>query len=793
MADVNSELIALSRSLRSLVNAQAQAAQATERNSLAQGDAARRETAAVERHTESIVKGRKLNEKQLELLSKVERAKAEEFKLTEKIRKQRATIADAEKRGAAGAEAAAAAREDLTDLERKHGKATKELNKTSGELDRSFRGLLKGVDFAGVALTWFGAALRGQAQQLVDQYKTAGGVIEGTENLIGSLMESQNTARKYGLTGNELMEISTASRQTVNAMGGTEQAFKMMSPMIDKFRIMTGNSVEAAKMAAKAAEHFTAAGIKPTVAGMELYRKSIVDLRAQTGMTNEQAQQYYADIASDADSIDMLRSARAGEREAILASQRALVKQAIASGMSAEQAKEAAKMLNKMVAAKPLDRIKQAAKVRALGGALGIGGANEAAEGVIAGKRATDAQKQAMQQFNTNAANKMDQMAAQGLGQEIFATTLLDKLDLEQYYGKGSAFSTSLGDALKPLEGVMQKYIDAASTSQGETLGNAIWAKDIAGNILKGNDFLGVITAGIAAIIALMLKGNIASVLKKGLDKLTPGKTAAKAVSGADAASKVADKAGKVAETAGKAADAAGKAADAAAKVKPVMTIAENAGKAAEVAGTATKTVETAGKATSLAAKAGSALKAVGKFAGIGGAVLDAGLGVNDLINGQKQTEMKGWDYASPMRYGMRTGEAVNQGVEKLTGGKSIGSGMYDMFNEDKVSKMLTTPVAPKTTKTKDTLSDASQATADASKDIKQATQTTADGVTAQVKKMDASNDLLKRLAETSDKQTELLEKQLVALTMTDTEKQDGRTTRDIRRDNKFAAQYNYV
>jgi hypothetical protein len=52
---------------------------------------------------------------------------------------------------------------------------------------------------------------------------------------------------------------------------------------------------------------------------------------------------------------------------------------------------------------------------------------------------------------------------------------------------------------------------------------------------------------------------------------------------------------------------------------------------------------------------------------------------------------------------------------------------------------------------------------------------------------------LMKMLVDNSQKSVELAEKQLVALTLTDKEKADGKTSGNLRRDNKFAAQYGYV
>jgi hypothetical protein len=133
----------------------------------------------------------------------------------------------------------------------------------------------------------------------------------------------------------------------------------------------------------------------------------------------------------------------------------------VAAGMTADQAKAAAKMLNKMVAAKPLERIKEAARMRALGGAMGISGADAAAQAVMAGPGKQTAQmRKDIEDFSKNATTMMDQARGQGLGSEITAVQLLDKLNLDQYYGSDSPFSTTLISALKNQAGPMVNAIN---------------------------------------------------------------------------------------------------------------------------------------------------------------------------------------------------------------------------------------------------------------------------------------------------------------------------------------------
>lgn len=675
--------------------------------------------------------------------------------------------------------------------------AQSDANKASRKTTDSLKGLTKGFDFSNAAVVWFGQTVRAQAAQLAAQYKASGGVIEGANTVFGAFIDQQNTALKYGVSGSELAKVSAANRQFMNSLGGTNAALNTLNPTIDRLRANFGNNEEALAVATEQAAEFARKGIRPTQAAMESYVDDVVMMQRRTGMGAKEAAAFFNDIANDTDSIDALRSARAGEREAILKSQRAMVDQAIASGMSAEQAREAAKMLNKMAAAKPLDRLKQAAKIRALGGAMGIAGADEAAQAVIAGKRATPEQQANLAKFSENAANTMDQAAGQGIGSEIFATELLGKLDLEQYYGKGSAFSTTLGETLVPAMGDLKAaYQEASKTSTGEVVEWLTRITGQVGSIASGEHWSGVVATAVAAAVALAVGGGKIAGLAGGLGKL--GGAALNAIKGGAGVATAATAATATTRAAG----AVGGAATGAAEVAAATTAATRATQAATAATTAATTAANTASVASTAATAANTggrvagvagkLATAGKVAGVAGAAVDVGMGVYDLAQGKKQETLSGMDLLSPMRWGMYAGDKINKGVEYMSGGQSIGSMAYDLFNPD--------PNAPKPVAPKPVSKPANAPSSANTPDIasmtaatKDASVKTADGVTQQIKKMDTSNDMLKMLTQLTQKQVELAEKQLVALTMTEKERANAANRSTLRKDNLFGAKYNYV
>lgn len=286
------------------------------------------------------------------------------------------------------------------------------------------------------------------------------GFVEGTDALTG-MMKQQEQAIAMGIEPEEFAKITTGARQMVNALGGTTKYTELLGEAQNDLYAQTGSFSAALQAATEIAQSMIYSGFKPTKEGVKEYAEDLKNLSRLTGKTITEMQGMVDEVAKDVDSLTLLRAAREDEREAILKSQRAIIEMGVQMGMSAEQAKEAAKMLNKMVAAKPIDRIKQAAKMRAFGAAFGIAGANEAAQGVIAGPRASAEQKKSIQQFNIAATNFADSARGAGLGTEIAVTTLLDKLDLDQYYGSGSNFSATLGTALtQNADEIAKRYTD---------------------------------------------------------------------------------------------------------------------------------------------------------------------------------------------------------------------------------------------------------------------------------------------------------------------------------------------
>jgi hypothetical protein len=732
---ITQELGQLTKVLREMVNASSRTVAAQQANVQALIDK-NEEVADLQK---KLTKGKKLSKEQERLVQEAITLKKKEIDAAKEFARANSTI----KTSKGAVEKAKATNQAQKALETWRD-AQRDTTAATNATTSSISNLSSKSNLTSAAIGMFGASLVKAAANAKDQLIANNGVIEGSGSLSIALLKQQAQALQYS-DGDSVAFAKniSANRQMVNAMGGTSDALKSVDSSMTSFVLMTGSRSEAFKALAESMSSFAKKGITPTEYAMRNYTNDVEQLAKLTGMQQDQSRAVFEDMASDVSTMELLRSARKEERESILANQRAMFLQNTALGMTTEQAKEATKALAKIAGQKPIDRIKQAARIRALGGALGIEGANEAADAVLAGKRATAEQQAAYAKFGANAANISSASGMGDLGTEIFTQSLLDKLDLDKYYGAGSVFSTTTADSLKPQQAALDKLTTASQTTEGNIASTAISAQKLVENTLAGNNLLAPIVSGIASIALLAGGGKLLG---------SVGSVAGRALGGA----------------------------------KSILGIGGAAAEGAAVAG--------AGAAG--AGVAGSALSKLGtlaKGAGVAGSALDAGMGLYDLSNGQAQTTMSGLDYLSPMRYGMYAGDKINQGAASLMGGQSIGSKVYDWLNPD-AGKSITasSPIKSPSSQISPAV-DLLKKTSDSSDDIKTSTKSTSDNIALHLKKTDTSNDMLKKIVDMTEKQVDLAERQLIAMTLSDKEKADTNARSNLRKDNKFASQYNYL
>lgn len=465
-------------------------------------------------------KGKKLSEEEYKIQREIVQAKREEKKAIAAITEYQKQM----KKAQGDEELLAKLTTQKVGAEQRLNDARSKQKLLMGNFGGSLAKTIGKFNLLGVAISWLTALLVGEYKRQKEIMKTTSGMIDLGDSFTDGRVKLERMSLAAGLQYDNAMKSITASRQAVNAMGGTANAFERWESLGRNFTAITGDIDEAFQMMLESEKQFRTQGVVPTTRAMQMYALDVQKLASMTGMASGELAALYNEVAMDTDSLTLLRAAREDEREAILASQRALINMNVAAGMTAEQAKDAAKMLNKMVAAKPLDRIKQAARIRALGGAMGIGGAEEAARAVMAGPRATAEQKRQLMEFSKSATNMVDQMRGAGLGQEIFAMTMLEKLDLEQYYGPGSSFSTTLASALKNQVKDFKNALNdsnLANMMEFQRDANRFWAATGG----EGVGFLRTISEAITAIRDWMANswlfgGGAKKALEKGAAKI---------------------------------------------------------------------------------------------------------------------------------------------------------------------------------------------------------------------------------------------------------------------------------
>lgn len=203
---------------------------------------------------------------------------------------------------------------------------------------------------------------------------------------------------QLGLQPQQYTELVAAHRQAVLAAGGLEKNFELLQEGQTRYLNLIGDTGATTTYVQEQMSMLTRSGIRPTIADVTLLDESFKALRKTSGLLPGQLQAAFSEIIEDESTIARLRAvASDDERRAIVAGTINRFKENVALGMTVEQAKAATKALNKLAGQSPLERFKQAARLRAFGGAMGIGGTEEAARILQKGKRATPEEQQRMQ------------------------------------------------------------------------------------------------------------------------------------------------------------------------------------------------------------------------------------------------------------------------------------------------------------------------------------------------------------------------------------------------------------
>lgn len=360
----------------------------------------------------------------------------------------------------------------------------------------------------------------------MDATAASAGVIEETtgnfDQGMGHWLMSLNAT---GVASKTVLEVMAKNRQMVNAMGGMVNTVKAVEGAMLDTRGLYGSQEEALRQNIGILSEFANKGVTPSIDALNAYNKDLDMMARMTGLSGSEMNAMINEISSDIDSMALLRAARTDEREAILANQRALLQNNIALGMTAKQAAEASKMLNKMVAQKPLERLKQAARMRAIGAAMGLGAESNAAAAEMM-KPKGQQNLEIINAFNVALAKQSGAAAQQGIIPEIQSSILVEKLGFEEVV---QTFDTNLGKTNQSLLHLRNDYKSSSDSTivainyvadiafaiwNSLTDGTAIW-----GAILDFTRLIATIPDGLTALGTTIL-GGLASVNEWMIDKI---------------------------------------------------------------------------------------------------------------------------------------------------------------------------------------------------------------------------------------------------------------------------------
>lgn len=601
----------------------------------------------------------------------------------------------------------------------------------------AFSGLFKNASISAAFVT----VGKDAVSAIKEGSKTGGYGIDVLPQSMGGNAFNAHTMALYGMNMNEAVKMQAEERHTI--LSNTRGMNEFMDGLSDAQAAFKDDLIDPADRTKAAIDSYNIAvnaGIRMSKSQATMFAVNSSKIAKLTGENANDYIKHIGDIMNSEEARDsLLGAATEQQRKAILDSVNAQYAQNRALGISTEQSIKLTKSMLGLENRKGKTVIEQSAKMAALASTLGMG--REGAElRRIEMKRqdASPEERARAQAIREQMRNKMDEKTRGRItGSTLSYEALSQNLGLDETYGK--EYNTRGALATSPTSAA-EKTLPQIPTELKRSTEVLIQIK----NILD-KDF--------AAILGMGAVGSVAGLFGTGILSSLFGGGAAAAGGAA------------LAPAAGTA--VGGAAAGAAAGAGAAAT----GGTGAAAAG---------GAATGIGGILAAAGLAIAPLAAIGGASKWA----SDTSHDQERTQsllgvskwlqniMPDW-MGDPSKAARDKREAQ---LRELNGGgeytatparSKINNTLKNNFHDDVTSKHTT--------------------------DIKTATSQTALHTEAQLKQMKQDHELLKSLSEASARQTELAEKQLVALTMTDAEKSNANTRKSLRQDNRFATQYGYL
>ena len=349
------------------------------------------------------------------------------------------------------------------------------------------------------AVKRIGSAIIGLAEPIYEATKQAG--------KFGVSLDPY-TAALTGLTLHELPELQGKFKQTSLSIGGTAEMNKVLLNSIEaadgKFVLLAGGLGNLSKSIFAMTDNVRSFGdtsVKTESAVLDEL-KMFDKFQNQMGMTTDQFNEMTSELIQDSDIREQLMKMDKSQRKSYIDNARLRMLEANAMGLTRDQALSAAKALATIQGQDPMDRIKEASKVLALGGALGMNKeARQIFKTMIDGPRASSKALSESMENMAKITEKQHQLRGKDLGHEIAIGRMSKDINFLQ---KGSPF----GDFILGIQKrVSEVGLDQAAKEKGISSGTGL------GKIL--NDFgitmenQGKVLTGIDRIVTAKGQGGV--------------------------------------------------------------------------------------------------------------------------------------------------------------------------------------------------------------------------------------------------------------------------------------------
>lgn len=394
--------------------------------------------------------------------------------------------------------------------------------------------------------------------------KTGGYGIGITPESMGGGKFNVAAMAQYGMNSAEAIKMQAEQRKViVSTRAGMNEFMDGLKEAHEQFADTIADPAERTKVAIDSMAIANKAGIRMSKQQSTMFLNSSKQFSKYTGKSASEFTDAVGEIINSSEVQNQLATTtNEGQRKAILDGIHTQIAHNSALGISIEQTKAMAKAMAEVTSKKPEDVIKDTANLQALGGALGMGKqAKELAQLQNLREDASPEQRARMAELQSEMRNKYDQMGRGKVsGRTLAVHALGGGLDVDRILSKTN--NTVAANAVSPQDKAFETLPEIPAELKNVTAAirelQAVVEKNPIGQLAAG---------GIGSIASITLEAlgtwKAAQLGLQGLSKIIPGLEAAASAeiaassAGAVAMGETAAAGAAVAETAGAATAAA--------------------------------------------------------------------------------------------------------------------------------------------------------------------------------------------------------------------------------------------